>query len=240
MATILGDAISRAVTFDISGEDVNPIYKKLKRELGRKCNVGYPNTTLAPVDEVQTASAGDRTGGTMDLTIELADGQTFDVETLAYNATATVTQAAVDAAAIAAGITGYIAGDIVVTGGPFGSGGSNTIFTFSGDSVRGDVALTTVDGGSLTGGSTDPAFAETIAGVVPRFWFAALLALGVLKAGGSDPAFGVAPAGQYEVNTCNDVENYPSRETIIQLLKEADAQEGQDWTTEILGLIAAA
>ena len=55
--------------------------------------------------------------------------------------------------------------------------------------------------------------------------------MGVIE--GTDPAFGAAPAGQYTVNRRDELENYPSNETIIRLIREA----GQDWSGELLPLL---
>lgn len=231
--TVKDDALSRAVTFDVTGE-IDPLSRGLHRALEARCDCPYPNATLDAVDEVQTVTAGDRTGGDMDLDFTLADGQTFSVDAVAFDEAAVDVQTALDAAAGAA-VTNYVAGDIVVAGGPFGSGGSSTTFTFSGSSVRGDHPLLVVDGTNLTGGTTDPAPSETNAGVVPRFWFAALKNLGVLV--GTDPAFGATPAGQYTVNLHDSLENYPSTEVIKMLIREATVQEGQDWESELLPLL---
>lgn len=231
--TIKSDALSRAKTYDVTG-DIDPLYRMVHRDLNRLEDQVYQNATLDAVDEVQDITSGDRTGGTFDLDFTLADGQTFSVDGLAFNAAASAVQTAVDAAAALA-ITDYTAGDIAVTGGAFGAAGSDTTFTFSGTSVRGNHPLISVDGGSLTGGTTDPAVSEDTAGVVPRFWFAALKAFGVIT--GTDPAFGDAPAGQYTVRNSDELENYPRQATIKALIREATVIEGQDWETELLPLL---
>lgn len=231
--TVMSDALARAKTYDIT----DPIIAQdrvLHRDLATKCDCPYPNATLDAVDEVQDITSGDRNGGTMDLDFTLADGQTFSVDGLAWNAAASAVQTAVDAAALLA-VTNYVAGDIAVSGGAFGAAGSDTTFTFSGSSVRGDHPLISVDGALLTGGTTDPTPSETTAGVVPRFWFAALKQMGVIS--GTDPAFGAAPAGQYTVTTRDQLENYPDNETIKRLIHEATVQEGQDWESELFPLL---
>jgi hypothetical protein len=231
--SIKSDALSRAISYDVTGKidpNARRIHRELENLLGEQL---YQNATLDKVSEVQTGVPGDRTGGTMDLVITV-NGQVSTVLALASNATASATQAAVDAQA-AVDIAGYVAGDIAVTGGPFGAAGANTLFTFSGDSVIGNHPLVTVVGTSLTGGTIDPSFSETTAGVVPRFWFAALKAMGVIV--GTDPAFAAAPAGQYTVNTRDQLENYPSNRTIRALIKEATLVEGQDWEAELLPLL---
>ena len=231
--TVKSDALTRAVTYDITNPIDSPD-KVLHRDIDAMPDMDYPNSTLDAVDEVQSITPGDRTGGTFDLAFTLVDGQTFSVTGLASNATAAAVQTAVDAAAYAA-VSGYNNGDIVVAGGPFGSGGSATTFTFSGTSVRGNHPLIVGTYTSLTGGTTDPVVSQTTAGVVPRFWFAALKQFGVIK--GNDPAFGAAPSGQYTVNARDSIENYPKNETIKRLLREATVQEGQDWESELYPLL---
>lgn len=231
--TIKTDATTRAKTYDVTS-DIDPLYRMVHRDLNGLGGQLYQNATLDAVDEVQDITSGDRTGGTFDLDFTLEDGQTFSVDGLAFNAAASAVQTAVDAAAALA-ITGYTAGDIAVTGGAFGASGSDTTFTFSGTSVRGDHPLISVDGASLTGGATDPSPSEDTAGVVPRFWFAALKAFGVIT--GTDPAFGAAPNGQYTVRNSDELENYPRQQTIKALIKEATVVEGQDWETELLPLL---
>ncbi len=233
MSNILTDAQSRAVTYDITG-DIVAADRLVQRDLNRYCDCPYQNSTLAAVAEVQDVTAGDRTGGTMDLTIALADAQTMTVLALAWNAAASAVQTAVDAQAVI-DITDYVAGDIAVTGGAFGAAGADTVFTFSGNSVHGNHPLIVVVGASLTGGTTDPVASQDIAGIVPRFWFAALKAMGVIS--GTDPAFGATPAGQYTVTIRDELENYSSGDTLKRLIAEATYQEGKDWNAELLPLL---
>lgn len=233
MSNIITDALSRAVTYDVTG-DIVAADRLVKRDLERYCDCPYQNATLAAVAEVQDVTAGDRTSGTMDLVITLADGQATTVLAVAWDAASSAVQTAVDAQA-ATDITDYVAGDIAVTGGAFGAAGSDTVFTFSGNSVHGNHPLITVVGTSLAGGTTDPAPSEDTAGVVPRFWFAALTAMGVIS--GTDPAFSATPAGQYSVTIRDELENYPNGDTLKRLINEATVQEGEDWNAELLPLL---
>lgn len=351
--TILSDTLSRAKTFDITGQiDAGDrrIHRELTSQLG---NQGYQNALLASIAEVQSVTAGDRTGGTMDLVFTLVESVGFSVLGIAWNAAAATVQTAIDAAAVLV-VPDYVAGDITVTGGAFGAAGSATVVTFSGTSVYGNQALLTVIGTSLTGGLSDPVASQTTAGVVPRFWFAALRAMGIIEDSGlptnevqtiqivdgdtedwkliididglepffttfifglvttaglqgeidtsanieipgyvngdiavtgegnivthpqtitfsgdsvsgtnhgllgwasffntgtmnvvpiqnglaptTDPSFGQEPAGQYTVNLRDSLENYPSNQLIRNMIREASAQEGQDWETELLPL----
>ena len=352
--TILSDTLERAITYDVTGQ-IDAGDRRMHRELTvRLGNQNYQNSLLASVSEVQSVTAGDRTSGTMDLVFTLVESVGFSVLALAWNASATTVQTAVDAAAVLV-VPGYVAGDIAVTGGAFGAAGSATVVTFSGTSVYGNQALLTVVGTSLAGGTTDPVASQTTAGVVPRFWFAALRGMGVLVGtnlpeveiqtiqviggdtsniklelqiavvgqittgflnanantslvqsridnacngvipgyvagdiavtgtgnltsdpqtltfsgdsvsgddhspttasmfaqggtlqtitlgdGGApttDPTFGQEPAGQYVVNLRDSLENYPSNQILRQLIKEASAQEGEDWEAELLPLL---
>jgi hypothetical protein len=229
--TIKSDALSLAKTYDVTGK-IDASARRIHREIEHIVAEQPYQSGLDKISEVITITAGDRTSGTFSLDFTMADGTAFSVTGLAWNSTSSATQTAVDAAATA--ISGYVAGDIAVTGGPFGAAGASTVFTFSGESVIGDHAIV-VNGTGLAGGTTDPAASETTKGVVRRFWFAALKAMGVID--GTDPAFGAAPAGQYTVNTRNQLENYPSNRTIRALIKEATVQEGQDWEAELLPLL---
>lgn len=233
--TIIADALSKAVSYDVT-EPIDPSVKSIHRDLEPNCDCPYP-TALAPVAEVQTITAGDRTGGTMDITISVSIAGTLYTYTelaVAWNATASALQALLDAG-LASVIPNYAAGDIAVTGGPFGSGGSDTLLTFSGDSVLGtDPVLTVIVGTSLTGGTTDPTPSETTPGEPARFWFAALKQTNVIV--GTDPAFGAAPAGQYSLSGIK-YDNYPRKQTIVALIKEATIREGQDWISELYPLL---
>ena len=195
---------------------------------------GVLTNPLAAVAEIQSITAGDRTGGTFDLVFTLAEGTGFSVLALDWDVIFSVVQTEVDSAALAANPT-YVAGDFAVAGGAFGDSGSATTVTFGGPLGIGNQALITVVGTSLTGGTTDPVAFQLTAGIVPRFWFTALKNLGVIV--GIDPIFGATPAGQYTVNLRESLENYPSNQTLRTLIKEATDQEGEDWETELLPLL---
>lgn len=147
MPTISEDLFSKAKTIDITG-NIDPLDKRLHRDIKARCNCGYQSAALAGDTEQQTTMVGSKTGGTMDLTFTLEDLQTFDVTGLAFDANASTLQVAIDDAALLA-VAGYTVGDIVVTGGPFAS--TSICVTFSGESVRGNHPLIIVDGTNLTG-----------------------------------------------------------------------------------------
>lgn len=245
MANIVTDALTNALTYDVTGEII-AADKRIHRDLVTRCNCAYPasldsSPPVPAVAEVQDISAGDRTGGTFELDFDLGDSQTFSAVAIAFNATAGAIETAIDTAANGT-VTGWTDGDIAVTGGPVGAGGATVTLTFSGASVLGkDAVLTVVDGANLTGGTTDPVASDvtdgapTVPGTPARFWFAALKLMGVIE--GTDPAFGAAPAGQYTVNLLDTLANYPSVRTVQALIKEATKQEGQDWIGELYPLL---
>ena len=121
MSNIITDAQARAVTYDVTG-DIVAASRLVNRDLVRYCDCPYQNSTLAAVAEIQDVTAGDRTGGTMDLVVTLADAQTFTLLAVVWDDDAATVQALVDAQA-AIDITDYVAGDIAVTGGAFGAAG---------------------------------------------------------------------------------------------------------------------
>jgi len=230
--TIKSDALLYAKTFDGSGKD--SLAKPIIRDLKMMELVVYQNSTLSPTAEAQSITPGDRDGGWFDMTITLEDGQSVFLNDVVWNQNSTNVQILLDIAA-ALSIDGYQAGDIVVAGGGFGTGGNATTFTFSGDSVAGSHPLIIIDGSTLNNGTVDPVPSQITDGHVGRFWFAALKEMGVIT--GTDPAFGEAPAGQYSVNAIDEIENYPSSATIRALIKEARVREGQDWEAELLPLL---
>lgn len=104
--------------------------------LGRLLQEGITLTT--GINEVQQVTKGTNTGGTFTLTYS---GQT--TAAIAWNAAAATVQAALEA------LSNIGVGDVLVTG---AAGGPWTV-TFDGALGDLDVALMTIDGSSLTGGS---------------------------------------------------------------------------------------
>jgi hypothetical protein len=227
---IYEDILVSAKTIDIT-DPILPQDRSVHRDLLRLTQVEYQNATLAAVDEVQSISAGDRADGTFEIDFTLVDGTTFTTDPIDHDGTAAAIQLVVDAAAVLE-VDGYVAGDIVAAGGPLAT--SPVTLTFSGNSVRGNHPLAVVVDIDLSGGTTDPAITQSTAGVVPRFWFAALKAMGCIT--GTDPAFAAAPNGDYEAVDRNTLAGFPSQETIESLIHEATVQEGQDWDSELLPL----
>lgn len=224
--TVINDALSNATSYDITGE-IDPLSRRIYKDLQRLKDLPYPDADLMKRSEIQTITPGDHILGTFDVDFTLADGSSFSLTTLSVSLTASVLQTNIDAEA-AIEIPGYSSGDISVTGGPFGLGGSNTVITFAGESVKGPQPLVEVDGGLLIGGTTEPQVSTTQSGIPEnRFWLGIFKMLGLLV--GNNPAWGQSPLGQYTVVSKDEVENYLHQETIVKLLKEASIREGQDW-----------
>ena len=131
------------------------------------------------VNAVHTLSAGDRTTGTFTLTVTLRNGETFTTAGIAATANAATVETAIDTAANGV-VTGWTDGDISVSGGAVGT--APTVLTFDGTSVAGaNHPLSSIDAGSLSGGTTDPAFTLTTAGQTARPAWDVLLALDVIS-----------------------------------------------------------
>jgi hypothetical protein len=99
---------------------------------------------LTPSEVQQLAITGGPTGGTFTLTFT---GQTTSA--IAYNASASVVQAALEA------LSNIAPGDVVCTGGPLP--GTPIVITFAGAYAGIDVTAITAASGSLTGGTTPTA-----------------------------------------------------------------------------------
>lgn len=126
--------------------------------------------------------SGSVTGGTFTLTVTLRNGETFTTAAIAHNANAATIEGAIDTAATAASITGWINGDISVAGGDLTT--TPVTLTFDGNSVKEiNHTLTTANGGSLTGGGTMGAITTTTNGQSKRTSWAILAAIGAVTAG---------------------------------------------------------
>jgi hypothetical protein len=147
-------------------------------------------------DEVQSIAqdATDHTGGTFALTIVLnttAGQETFTTAGIAFNANAATIEGAIDTAATAASITGWVNGAISVSGGILQAAGAPVVLTFDGTAVDDQPhPLVVFDGALLTGG-TEPATRVTVTtpgSVVVASWTAGdiTVAGGILQAAGAD------------------------------------------------------
>lgn len=170
----------------------SPSLRELSRLLGSVGDFDVPTSLLA-VNEVQSIAkyGGTVTAGTPTLTITLASGKTFTTAAFAYNAAAATIQAAIDAAATAAGVSGWTNGDIVVAGGDLTA--APVTLTFSGASVAGQKpGLTSIDGTTLVGG-TAGAVSITTNGQSDRMAWALLQRFGLVN--GTVPVQGSDPTG---------------------------------------------
>lgn len=150
-----------------------------------------PGAAFDGVDEVQTLSSSGATAGTFDITVGvIVHNQSTQVAVagLAYNAAPAAIQTTVDAALISV-VPNYSNGDVAVTGA--GTADANdTVFTYSGDSVKTTAQpISTVDGTGLTGGGTE-AFAETTPGQSERNPWAIMESLTLVDFGGTPPTQG--------------------------------------------------
>ena len=93
-------------------------------------------------------------GGTYDLIFDLANGETFTVATVAFNAVVATIKTAINSAATSASITGWVDDDISVTGAA-GLDGNDVNFVFAtGVLANRRQPLIQIDGTSLTGGGS--------------------------------------------------------------------------------------
>jgi hypothetical protein len=179
-------------------------------------------TSLAAANEVQSIAqyGGTVTSGTFALTITLLGGQTFTTAGIAYNAIAATIQTAIDVAATAAAIPGWVNGSIVVAGGPLTTGAAT--LTFSGVVVSNrNHPLATINGASLVGG-TAGAISTTTDGQSDRLGWACLqrfsIVGGTIPAQGSDPTGVTAgyKAGQFPFSLSDDAVKDLIREAAVE------------------------
>lgn len=154
---IYSDFLNNVTTVDTSlpreGED-RVIVRQINALMDRQGDRDYPSG-YAKADEVQEIATYDGTvsGGTFTLTFSLWSGETFTTDNIAYDADASTIETAIDTAAAAAGIKGFTAGDISVSGGNLGS--AALVLTYDGDSVAGqNHDPVVIDGTNLTGGGS--------------------------------------------------------------------------------------
>lgn len=236
--TIFEDVLEWSRTIDVTG-DISAADRLVIRELEARCHCPYEAAgTLEKVIEVQEGVPGDRTGGTFSFLLrKAANGSPISHpqirgDEIAWNANATVMQTSIDL--LGPQVWGdYVDGDIVVSGGPAGAGGSDITYTYSGRSVEGRQLTLGIDEEFLTGGGSTMTTAQITDGVSARFWFAALKQMGIIS-GLPDPFISDTPNGQYVIHQRDEVENWPSNETIRRLVQEASIREFEDWETEIL------
>ncbi|MGW1998145.1 hypothetical protein [Embleya sp. NPDC001921] len=141
-----GTEAARSITLDVSKFTANTHYPSgyfpSGIPLGKVTATGLYGPYAPKTSEVQTVTiTGGPTGGTFTLTWS---GQT--TAAIAYNASAAVVQAALEA------LSNIGVGDVTCTGGPLP--GTAVTVTFGGTLAYTDVAAMTASGASLTGGSS--------------------------------------------------------------------------------------
>jgi hypothetical protein len=147
-------------------------------------------------DEVQSIAkdATDHTGGTFALTVNLRTTtgiESFTTAAIAYNANAATIETAIDVAATAAAVTGWVNGAISVSGGILQAAGAPVVLTFDGTAVDDQPhPLVEFDGALLTGG-TEPSTRVSVTtpgSTVISGWAAGHITVtgGILQAAGAD------------------------------------------------------
>lgn len=241
---IFTDLFDNATTIDFGGSDNlrqagdRAIYRDLNYAMQRAGDQDYPSGYDA-IDEVQEIAAfgGAPSAGDFTLTISLKDEDAFTTAAIAYDADAATIEAAIDTAAAAASIAGFVAGDIAVTGGPLTT--TPIVLTYSGSSVSGkNHGEVTIDAGGVTGG-TAGAVSTTTDGQTQRTAWAILKVAGVVS--GMPTVQGDTPSSLTVLNTRASFPQMISQDTIRALAHEAAVvDENEDVENEILRVLKLA
>jgi len=179
----------------------------------------YP-AAFGEADEVQSIAIHVATvsGGDFTLAFTLKSGEAFTTDPIAFDAVAATIETAIDDAADAASVVGFVAGDIAVTGGPLST--TPLVLTYSGDSVaaqnHGEVVI---DGTGLTGGGTAGDESTTTNGQSDRAALAALFACSAIT--GTIPAQGETPSDFEAASDHNTNWLLPDQDTLRRLAREA-------------------
>jgi hypothetical protein len=236
LTLVLADLLASPKTFSATGPrtgDNRLIHQQLAEILRDDGDFEYPSGYTS-ANEVQSIAAfgGSPSGGTFTLTVTLRSGQSFTTAGIAYNANNTTIQTAIDVAATAAAVPGWVNGHIVVTGGPLST--DAITITFSGASVSGqNQGQTTINATGVTGGTAGAA-TTSVDGQTTRKAWATLNVLGIVTS--APPAQGADPTG---IVTCARG-HHPhglSVTTVKALLTEAAIE---DLNNNVYTLLAAA
>lgn len=228
---ILSDLLASPHTFgSAAGQSGNQraVFDELRN---LKATIGDPDYPSGYTDanEVQSIAiyGGSPSAGNVKLTITLRNGTTFTTANIAYNGNTAAIQSAIDTAAALA-IPGYVAGDIVVGGGPLTT--TPVTLTFSGNSVKNaNQGLTTVDASGVTGG-TAGAVSTSNQGQAARTGWALLKVLGIVTS--APPNQGVDPS-----NVTANKAPFPhslSHAVIAAIIDEIAVEDGNDATKTVL------
>ncbi len=223
---IYSDLLSGAQTIDTGLNDADAIKvsgdKVATRQIDKLKALrdrDYP-ADFGEADEVQSIAIYDGTvsGGDFTLAFTLKSGEAFETAAIAYDANAATIEGAIDTAAAAASVAGFVAGDIAVTGGPLTT--TPVVLTYSGDSVaaqnHGEVVI---DGTGLTGGGTAGDESTTTNGQSDRAALAALFACSAIT--GTVPAQGATPSDFEAASDHNTNWLLPDTDTLRRLAREA-------------------
>lgn len=121
-------------------------------------NIAFDLVSGVAVDAVHiiATDATDHTGGDFKITVTFASGESFETAAVAHNATAATLEAAIDTAATAASITGWVNGHISVSASVTDLQDGTLTLTFDGASVDElpSHPLTVMSDDSRTGGAS--------------------------------------------------------------------------------------
>lgn len=191
---VLADLFANAKTIDFSATRQG-LHRSVVRDLqALRDKIGDPSypsgfATTNHVDHI-AAMGGSPSGGNYTLTITLKGVAPFTTANIAHSANAATIQTAINTAAALASVSGFVAGDIVVTGGPLSTTAID--LTYSGTSVAGKKHTTvSMNGAGITGG-TAGAQSTTTNGQGNRTSWATLNVAGITT--GAPPVQGVATA----------------------------------------------
>lgn len=223
---VYADLLANAVSIDAGGDDGvraagNKALVRQIRGLMAVMDPAYPSGFEAR-DEVQVVAqfGGTPSAGTFNLAFSLWSGESFTTDEIAYDADAATIETAIDDAAALAGIVGFVAGDIAVTGGPLDA--DDLTLTYSGDSVaaqnHGEVAISVT---GLTGGTAGDE-STTTDGQADRTAWATLRVSGCISS--DPPAQGVTPTSVTAVARANNP-HMPDQDVIRALAREASIQD---------------
>jgi hypothetical protein len=195
LSLVLADLLASPKTFSATKPrtgDNRLIHQQLAEILRDQGDFEYP-AGYTGVNEVQNIAifGGSVSAGTFTLTVTLRSGQSFTTAGIAFGANAATIQTAIDVAATAAAVPGWVNGHIVVSGGPLTT--TPLVLTFSGASVAANNhGQTTINGAGLTGGTAGAA-TTSVDGQTNRKAWATLKVLGLVTS--APPAQGANPTG---------------------------------------------
>lgn len=233
MSLVLADLLASPKTFSAVGPRVGDnrlIHQQLAEILRDQGDFEYPSGYTA-LNEIQNIAifGGSVSAGTFTLTVTLRNGQTFTTAAIAFGANAATITTAIDVAATAAAVTGWVNGHIVVTGGPLTT--TPLVLTFSGASVASNNhGQTTINGSGLTGGTAGAATTSQNGQTTRKAW-ATLKVLGLVTS--APPAQGADPTGVV-TSPHGAIPHGLSKTTVKALITEAAIEDLNDGVSTAL------